>query len=61
MDESISPEGMARRAKLRQNDDREEYKKRMKYGKNYKQFMSLYPTARDDREAYKRRMKYGKE
>jgi len=53
MDESLDQ--FARRAK--QKDDRNEYKNKMKYGKDYKQFMS---SSVDDRKEYKDKMKYGK-
>ena len=53
MDESLDQ--FARRANL--PDDRKEYRDKKKYGKNYKQFMSMPP---DDRKEYRDRMKYGK-
>ena len=55
--DEVSDDMMAYRAKLRSSDDREEYKKKMKYGKTYRQFMD---KDKDDRKEYKLRMKYGK-
>ena len=49
-----SEESQRLKIKYQDEDDREEYKKRMKYGKTYKQFTT------DDKQAYIDRMKYGK-
>jgi hypothetical protein len=46
---------LANRAKM--EDDRKNYKDKVKYGKTYKQFVS---KSKDDRSEYKNKMKYGK-
>ena len=53
----VSLDLLANRAKIKDEDDRQEYKDKMKHGKTYKQFVA---KSKDDRQEYKDKMKYGK-